>query len=260
MTISNIDPIPWEEPSRNSDNDRLQRERLNSLIEESSLSNVELVKQFPKFVQTTYLRKFVSRLELYKKILDSHGTIVECGALGADGMFAFAHFVEIFEPFNHLRRVIGFDTFEGFPTISNKDLPNGATTPSKFLHVGGLRSDELEEILKLKSVFDDARPLKHIDRIEFVKGDATHTIPNYLQSHPELLISLLWLDFDIYEPTLTALKHFLPRMSKGSIIAFDELNHPLWPGETVATLEALEINKYEVKRFTFGSSVSYIQI
>jgi len=211
-------------------------------------------------VQTVCLRKFISRYELDKLVLESHGCIVACGALGADGVFAFAHFAEIFEPFNHLGRVIGFDTFEGFPSISARDRSVNSDTESEFFHKRGLRSDPLNEILKAKEIFDGSRPLKHLNRVEFVKGDAILTIPAYLISHPELIVSLLWLDLDIYEPTLVALKSFVPRMSKGSIIAFDELNHPLWPGETIAVLEALQIQESQLKRFPFGSTVSYIQI
>lgn len=255
-----IDPIPWEEPSRNTASDIDQRIRLSKLIECSSLTGVEIVKQFPKFVQTKYLRKFLSRFELYKLILNSHGCIIECGSLGADGLFSFAHFVEIFEPFNHLRRLIGFDTFEGFPSISDSDKSLDGKKDSEFLHVGGLRSDTYEEIIELKKIFEESRPLKHLERIELVKGDAAITIPRYLESHKELIVSLLWLDFDIYEPTKIALRNFLPRMSKGSIIAFDELNHPLWPGETIAMLEELEIQNYQISRFPFGSTVCYIQI
>jgi hypothetical protein len=96
--------------------------------------------------------------------------------------------------------------------------------------------------------------------MELIRGDAIITIPDYLISHKEILVSLLWLDFDIYEPTRVALKCFIPRMSKGSIIAFDELNHPLWPGETLAMLEELDIHKHQIKRFPYGSTVCYIKI
>ena len=50
-------------------------------------------------------------------------------------------------------------------------------------------------------------------------------IPQYIENNKHLLVSLLYLDFDIYEPTVTALNNFLPRMSKGSVIAFDEINN-----------------------------------
>jgi len=48
-------------------------------------------------------------------------------------------------------------------------------------------------------------------------------------------------------------------MHAGSVIAFDELNHPLWPGETIAVLENLDLRKFKVERFPFGSTVSFIR-
>jgi hypothetical protein len=254
----NRDPIPWEEPTRNSDLDVMQRESLEQIIENSELSNVELVKQFPKFIQSTYLRKFISRYELYKKILNLHGSIVECGALGADGVFAWAHFAEIFEPYNHLRKIIAFDSFSGFPSVARED--KSSKTTQNFLTVGGLKSDNLNSILECRKIFNLNRPLKHIERIELIQGDAIQTIPTYIEKHPETLVSLLWLDFDLFEPTKIAIKSFLPRMAKNSIIAFDELNHPLWPGESVAYLQSLDIAKYTLHRFPFGSTVSFIEL
>lgn len=70
-------------------------------------------------------------------------------------------------------------------------------------------------------------------------------------------MSLLYLDFDVCEPTKTALKYFIPRMPKGSIIAFDELNSPHWPGETIAVLEELSLKDYKIERFPFNSYASY---
>lgn len=73
-------------------------------------------------------------------------------------------------------------------------------------------------------------------------------------------MSLLFLDFDLYSPTKEALKIFLPRMPRGSIIVFDEINHPLWPGETRALLEKFNINTKEIRRFSFEVNMSYLII
>ena len=56
---------------------------------------------------------------------------------------------------------------------------------------------------------------------------------------PQLIISLLFIDFDLYKPCKYAINKFLPRMAKGSILAFDEINNEGWPGETLALLEEI---------------------
>jgi len=64
-------------------------------------------------------------------------------------------------------------------------------------------------------------------------------VPRFLDAHPHLVVSLLFLDLDLYEPTRVALRHFLPRMPRGAVLAFDQLDNPMWPGETLALLEEI---------------------
>ena len=65
---------------------------------------------------------------------------------------------------------------------------------------------------------------------------------------------------DIYEPTKISLENIIPRMPKGAVILFDELNMDLFPGETSALLESLNINQNRIKRFSFATSMSYLII
>ena len=68
------------------------------------------------------------------------------------------------------------------------------------------------------------------------------------------------MDFDIFEPTAVALKYFLPRMPRGSILAFDEINNENWPGETMALLEKHNINKLKIKNFPSEPHISFLEI
>ena len=49
--------------------------------------------------------------------------------------------------------------------------------------------------------------------MELVKGDASETIHRYIEANPHTVVSLLYLDFDLYSPTKVALEqqsHRLP--------------------------------------------------
>ena len=70
---------------------------------------------------------------------------------------------------------------------------------------------------------EQLNPIAHLQKYELVKGDAAKTIPEYFNRHPETLVSLAVLDFDIYEPTKIALEAIRPRLFKGSVLVFDEL-------------------------------------
>jgi hypothetical protein len=97
----------------------------------------------------------------------------------------------------------------------------------------------------------------HIPKIELVKGDLVETLPQYLKNNPHLVVSLLYLDLDLYEPTKIALELLIDRMPKGAIIAFDELNASIFPGETVAVNEVLGLRNLRIERFPIDSYVSY---
>ena len=87
----------------------------------------------------------------------------------------------------------------------------------------------------------------HHNPFELIKGDACHTFQQYLQAHPETIIALAYFDFDLYEPTKVCLELLMDRVTKGSVIAFDELSADVFPGETVAVREALGLASHSIQ-------------
>lgn len=49
----------------------------------------------------------------------------------------------------------------------------------------------------------------------------------------------------------------MPGISKRGIIAFDELNHEIWPGKTIALMEEIGLHKLRIQWLPFGSTMSY---
>ena len=41
------------------------------------------------------------------------------------------------------------------------------------------------------------------------------------------------------------------------MLAFDELDNPIWPGETSALLDRLDMGNLELRRFEFDPYISY---
>lgn len=231
-------------------------EELELAIARSSYSGTEKMMNFPLYTPRQDVARFLCKYEIFKRALDVHGSIVECGVFFGGGVLWWAQLSAILEPANHQRRVIGFDTFAGFPPLVEQD----AGSESGEAHEGGLAIDSYAEIERAAALLDRNRPVGHIPKVELVRGDATETIPAYVEANPQLLVSLLYLDFDVYEPTKVALEYFLPRMPKGAVIAFDELNLRDWPGESVALLESLDVRTLRLERFPFGSTIAFAQI
>ena len=223
-------------------------------FEESFGTTQEKLQNFPKYISRQALTRFITKYELFKKVLDVHGSVVEGGVYHGSGLMTFAQVSSILEPVNFQRKIIGFDTFAGFEDLTKED----EKSKSPVAHKGGLAADTYEDLLRCAGLYDENRFIGHMGKIELVKGDVKKTIPAYLEEHPNLVISLLYLDFDVYEPTKIALDRFLPRMPPGAIVAFDELDNPAWPGETLAYLEKMMAGNHRLARFCFDPYVGYV--
>ncbi|NJN81471.1 MAG: class I SAM-dependent methyltransferase [Caldilineaceae bacterium] len=223
----------------------------------SPLPLAHQLSAFTRHVRRQDIARFLVKYELFKLVETINGSVVECGVFAGGGLMAWHHFSSILEPYNHTRKIIGFDTFDGFPSLHEQDLDR-----SDHLYRGAFSThDSIEsELSALIDLHDRNRPLGHISKVELVAGDATETIPQFVEDNPHLLLSLLYLDFDLYEPTKIALELLLPRVTKGGVVAFDELNCPMFPGETVALMESVDLQTIQLHRFPFDPYISYFVV
>jgi hypothetical protein len=216
-------------------------------------------QNFEMYVHRRHLARFIVRYELFKKILDVKGSIIECGIYNGGGVLAWGKLSSILEPYALNRKIIGFDTFEGFPGVSKED--NGIDNENSYKGAFKPEKTAYQEILSSVEKYDSERYLNSCNKIELVKGDALQTIPDYLNRNKHLVVDLLFMDFDLYGPTKVALDTFVPRMPKGSILAFDEINNDGWPGETAALVEKwTTLNQLEIKKFHFDTNIAYIKL
>ena len=227
--------------------------RLNEYYAHSSGTHVDKLRAFTKYAPVAELGRFLAKNEIFKRVLGVQGSVVECGVFNGGGLMTWATLSAIYEPLNHLRRVVGFDSFEGFVRVTNEDKPSG----NVHAVAGGLAADSYADLTECAKIFDVYRPLGHIPKVELVRGDALDTMPGYVAANPHLVVSLLYLDFDLYEPTKRAIEVFRPRMPKGAVVAFDQLNQRHWPGETQAVADVLGLASLRIERFPFQPQISF---
>jgi len=221
----------------------------------SSVDPIEVrLESFPKYVRRQHLTRFLAHYEIFKRTLKIKGSVVECGINRGFGLMAWAKLSAVLEPVNLTRRIYGFDTFCGFPAVDERDAPGAG---QELPQPGDLAADSYTELRQLIALYDEDRFLGHIPKVELIKGDATETIPQFIAEHQHLVVSLLFLDFDLYEPTRIALEAFVPRMPRGAILAFDELDNPKWPGETRALLETVGIRELSLRRLEFDPYIAF---
>jgi len=232
------------------------RKNFLELFKNSPLPENQLLSNLGLFLNSKNLSRILFMDFMYKKIIDVQGIIIEFGVRWGQNLSLFAALRGIYEPYNRHRKIVGFDTFEGFPSIHEKD------GSSDMMKKGQLAlTDNYDDYLgKILDNQEKDNPLGHIRKFELRKGDGTKQIHDYLEKNPETIISLAYFDFDLYEPTRECLKAIKPRLVKGSIVGFDELNDPDSPGETLALMEVFGLENVKLQRFPFASRVSYFEV
>jgi hypothetical protein len=201
-------------------------------------------------------RQNLSRLlyldHLYRKRLGTPGVILEFGVLWGATLAQILNLRGIYEPYNHSRNIVGFDSFAGFTNVASEDGGHS--------NIGDYATSEnyetkLEDILR---IHEQNSPIPHIRKFELVKGDVSETVPKWIEDNQHAIVAMALFDLDVYQPTLDALKAILPRLVKGSILVFDELNSQLFPGETVAVREVLELHSLKLNHFPHQPNCSWV--
>ena len=188
--------------------------------------------------------KMIAHYELFKLSSKIPGCIIECGVFKGVSLIRFATFLKLLKKQN--KKIIAFDAFGKHTTTK---ISSDYKRRKKLLSHGkeAISEKQLMKVLKLKSLEKN---------IELIRGDITETVPRYLKSNPKLKISLLNLDVDFYESSITILKNFYPKLSKGGIFMLDD--YGIWDGETMAVNEYFGGKKIKIRKFSFSQTPSYI--
>jgi hypothetical protein len=194
--------------------------------------------------------------DLYRRIMDVPGIIVEFGVRWGRNMALLSELRNIYEPFHQWRRIVGFDTFEGFPSVSPKDGRDEVISENAYSVSAGYEA-HLDRVL---AAHEQLGPRGHIRTCELVKGDVVETLPRFLEENPEAIIALAYFDMDIYEPTKACLELIKPHLVKGSVVGFDELVNRVFPGETVALSEAWGLNGLRLRRLPQAPYESFLVV
>lgn len=189
------------------------------------------------------LHKIFARYEIFKKIINIPGDIIECGVFKGTCHIFWLKLLKIYDPIS-IRKVVGFDTFNYFPK-SHKNYEKKQI--KSFIKESNYKPVSIKEINK------KIKKLKMFKRSELIKGDVISTAKNYVQKNKGFKVSLLHLDLDTYEGTKACLEAFYKKISTGGIILLDEYGKRGW-GETDAVDEFLDKHtKLEIKTINYSN-------
>lgn len=226
------------------------RERFLQLYKKCPIPDHEILSNLGLFLRRPVISKILFMNELYQKIIKIPGVIIEFGTRWGQTLSLFESFRGLYEPFNQGREIIGFDTFAGFPVVTEKDGNNSIATKGSFGVTDGYE-DYLRQIM---DYHEEEAPMSHIKKYKLIKGDATVELERHLKEYPETIIALAYFDFDIYEPTKRCLELIRKYLVKGSVIGFDELHLREFPGETLALQEVLGVSSCRLLRSVYSAA------
>lgn len=188
----------------------------------------------------TRLFNILSHYEIYKKIINIPGDVIELGVYRGGSIIQFATYRELLEN-AEARKIWGFDVFGTFPEAHNKEDEKFRECWIKETNGEFLTKDELEKSFCYKGIYN----------IELIKGEIGDTIPFFLNQNPNLRIALLHIDTDIYEPAKIALDYLYNRVVKGGIILFDDYTIA---GETRAIEEFFKNKDVELQKLSISQN------
>jgi hypothetical protein len=192
------------------------------------------------------ISKFVTHLDLFRRISGLPGEVVECGVFKGVSFSRWIKFRSLLEnPYS--RRVIGFDTFGPFPEAG---FEQDKKRREQFVQEAGDTSISTEE---MGAVLDK---LGLNQNVQLVKGDVTKTAPAYVQDNPHLRIALLHVDVDLLEPTRACLDVFYPHVVSGGIIVLDD--YGAFAGANSAIESFFADKNVRVEKLPFSNAISFV--
>lgn len=256
MDKSKHDLTGYQQDGRTAGTRLENRSNLYRLFKDRPMPDDQLLVSLGMYMRSSALTKLLYINELYNKIIDIPGVIMEFGTWWGQNLVLYENLRSIYEPFNYDRRVIGFDTFEGYKNISNKDQK------SEIIKEGGYTvSENYEDYLTDLLDYHEKENVLYFNRKHtIIKGDASKTLDKFLNENPYTMVSLAYFDMALYEPTKACLKRLEPHLFQGSIVVLDELNAPDLPGETLALMDTWGLTKYKINKSKFMPGRSYLTI
>ncbi len=202
-----------------------------------------LLYNFARVARTQDVTKFLVFHDTFREILGVPGVVAEIGVLEGQSLFAMAHFSEIYEHRNYVRKIVGFDTFDGYT------LPNGK------------RIEPADPALLDASVdlFNRAIQFNQFEKITLVKGPPEDTVPAFFQSGTGEVCGLLILHSGLYEVERTALEAVWPRMPVGGVVLMGGFASDETPQCTDVVADVIGIGNLEMHRFPFATKYCYFK-
>lgn len=204
--------------------------RTDAIAADSQLGLRDVLLNYPAFVRRRELVRVWADYDLFRMVADLPGSIVELGVFMGAGLFTWSKLLETFRPGDRSRKVFGFESGEGYTDFSPED---GDPTPW-IERVVGRKEVPAGFLEKMVALSNQDNLIAGVERCRVISGDILKTVPAFAEQNQGTRLCLLFLDVNLYRPTLAGLRAFYPLMVPGGVIALNGYGSPPWQGEAMA--------------------------
>ena len=202
--------------------------KVTKLTNKHNFSDFDLISNYGLTLGDKSIYKIFTLFKAIERISNIKGDIIEFGVWKGNNAFMIKKMLNFL---NIKKKIYLFDHFKGLTHYTkNKDPKMSEKYFKKY-------SSNKKIILDFKKFFQ-------FKNFEIIDQNACEINTSFIKKK----LSFVYMDMDLYSPTISALNAIEHLISKGGCILFDQGNKKLWEGEKKAIKEFLKRNK---KKYNF---------
>lgn len=213
------------------------RKKLFEMMNSYQATSEETERSLGLFLRGSLLARIFATADIYKLIVNIPGCILDIGTWRGQTAVLCENFRAIFEPLHFNRRIVCFDTFEGYKGFSEKDRATALHRDGTYV-VGG--TEYAQFLRDLLEVHEQNNAMGHNHgKHKVVEGDCRVMIPQFFSENPNEFVALAFFDLNSYEPTAQAFEQVWRRLVVGGVAAFWQLTRNSVPAEAAVYSEKI---------------------
>jgi hypothetical protein len=233
------------------------RKGIFEMMNNYDATDEEKERSLALFLRGSLLARIFAISEVYQLIVDIPGIICDVGTWRGQTAVICENLRAIYEPLHFNRRIVCFDTFEGYKGFGDKDKETSLHSEGTYSLSGDDYRVFLEQLLVLheKSNAMGNYNGKH----SVIKGDCLTTIPQFFSENPNEFVSLAFFDVNAYEPTQKSFDEVWSRIIPGGVVAFWQMTRSSVPAEgRVFSENILPKGDYQIHRAKTYPGLCYL--
>ena len=233
------------------------RKELFEIMNNYPATEDEKERSLGLFIRGSLLARIMATADIYAKIVNKPGVVIDLGTWRGQTAVLCENLRAIYEPLHLNRRIVCFDTFEGYKGFSGKDQ---ATTLHKegTYGVGGESYASLLSRLLVLHERNNAMGHNH-GKHKVIAGDCRLTLPQFFKDCPNEVVSLAFFDVNSYDPSHKSFDVIFERLIPGGIVAFWQLTRDVIPAEAMVYAEQILTKRaHDLFRSPFYPGLCYL--